>query len=87
MIFIKKIKLPDMQKDKTESKEWAIWKEEFFCTSLLMEGAYKQESVILLVYILHCRFQERVGPPERNILKSLGIHQVLKHSSSRFHKN
>lgn len=24
-----------------------MWKEEFFCTCLLMEGAYKQKSVIL----------------------------------------
>lgn len=58
-----------MQKDNTESKKWAMWKEDFFCTSLLMEGAYKQESVTLSVYILHCCFQDRVGPAEPNILK------------------
>lgn len=68
-----------MQKDKTESKKLAMWKEELFCTS--------QESVTLLVYILHCCFQERVSPLEPNTLKSLGSHQVLKHSPFRFHKN
>lgn len=69
-----------MQKDNTESKERAMWKEELFCTSLPAEGAYKQESVTLLVSIPHCSFQEKVGLPEPNILKSPGIYQVLKHN-------
>jgi len=39
-----KMEVSDMQKDDTKFNTRAIRKEEFFCTCLLMEAAYKQES-------------------------------------------
>lgn len=42
-----KIKVPGTQKDNTELNKWAVWKEELSCASVHVEGAYKEESVIL----------------------------------------